>query len=73
VFTGDYYSTGVVTAGTGGYARKLGNSNKGFFPTDVTGGASNIGTTDYYYTSATVNTIALVGGHAADELGAGPL
>ena len=73
VFTGDYYSTGVVTAGTGGYARKLGNSNKGFFPTDVTGGASNIGATDYYYTSSTVNTIALVGGAANDALAAGPL
>ena len=73
VFTGDYYSTGVVTAGASGYARKLGNSNKGFFPTDVTGGASNIGTTDYYYTSATVNTIALVGGNANDALAAGPL
>ena len=73
VFTGDYYSTGVVTAGAGGYARKLGNSNKGFFPTDVTGGASNIGTTDYYHTSATVNTIALVGGGAYHALNAGPL
>lgn len=73
VFTGDYYSTGVVTAGASGYARKLGNSNKGFFPTDVTGGASNIGTTDYYYTSATVNTIALVGGVADHALLAGPL
>ena len=73
VFTGDYYSTGVVTAGASGYARKLGNSTKGFFPTDVTGGASNIGTTDYYYTSATVNTIALVGGAAGSALPAGPL
>lgn len=73
VFTGDYYSTGVVTAGASGYARKLGNSNKGFFPTDVTGGASNIGTTDYYYTSGTVNTIALVGSNAKAALTAGPL
>ena len=73
VFSGDYVSIGVTTASASGYARKLGNSRKGFIPTDITGGGSSVGTTDYYYTSTTVNTIALVGGAANAALAAGPL
>ena len=68
-----YTNSGIVTASAAGYGRKLGNTNKGFIITDVTGGNSNAGTTDYYYTSATDNTLALVGGSSTDGLTAGPL
>lgn len=73
VITGDYVSIGVTSAAAGGYARKLGNTRKGFIPTDITGGTSANGTTDYYYTSTTVDTLALVGGSANNGLTAGPL
>lgn len=73
VFTGDYVSTGVTTASGSGYARELGNSNQGFIPTSVSGGGSAVGTTDYFYTSSTENTIALVGSHADNGLHSGPL
>lgn len=73
VFTGDYVSIGVTTANAGGYARTLGNTRKGFIPVSVSGGNSSVGTTDYFYTSSTVNTLALVGGSANDGLAAGPL
>ena len=73
VITGDYVSIGVTSAAASGYARKLGNTRKGFIPTDITGGTSANGTTDYYYTSTTVDTLALVGGYAASGLDAGPL
>jgi hypothetical protein len=65
-------STGVTMSSSNGYARLLGNSNKGFFPTSVSGGSSAVGTTDYYY-QASGDRIALVGGHAHDGLGAGSL
>ena len=68
-----YTNSGIVTASAAGYGRKLGNTNKGFIITDVTGGNSNAGTTDYYYTSATDNTLALVGGNSDNGLNAGPL
>jgi hypothetical protein len=73
VFTGDYTSTGVTTSSAAGYASALGNSKKGFIPVSVTGGASNKGTTDYFHTSTTVNTIARVGGAAGGTLTVGPL
>ena len=73
VITGDYVSIGVTSAAASGYARKLGNTRKGFIPTDITGGTSANGTTDYYYTSTTVDTIARVGGSARSGLNAGPL
>ena len=72
VFTGDYVSAGVTMGAANGYTRKLSNSSKGFFPTDVTGGTSAVGTTDYYY-QAVGNRIAVVGGTSATGLGAGPL
>lgn len=68
-----YVNSGVVTASAAGYGRKLANTNRGFIVSDVTGGNSNAGTTDYYYTSTTDNTVALVGGPSADGLAAGPL
>lgn len=76
VFTGDYVSVGVTTANATGYARTLGNTRKGFIPVSVSGGSSSVGTTDYFYTSSTVNTLALVGGNAtglAAGLNSGPL
>ena len=73
VITGDYVSTGVTSAAASGYARKLGNTRKGFIPTDTTGGTSANGTTDYYYTSTTIDTLALVGAAAPNGLNAGPL
>ncbi len=73
VFTGDYVSIGVTTANASGYVRTLGNTRKGFIPVSVSGGSSSVGSTDYYYTSSTVNTLALVGGDADDGLAAGPL
>ena len=68
-----YTDSGIVTASAAGYGRKLANTNKGFIVSDVTGGNSNAGTTDYYYTSATDNTLALVGGSSNSGLAAGPL
>ena len=68
-----YTNSKVVTSSANGYGRKLANTNKGFIVSDVTGGNSNAGTTDYYYTSATDNTVALVGGTSGNGLGAGPL
>jgi hypothetical protein len=73
VFTGDYVSIGVTTANAAGYVRTLGNTRKGFIPVSVSGGSSSVGTTDYYYTSSTVNTLALVGGDGDRGLRAGPL
>lgn len=67
-------STGVTMSASDGYARNLGNSNKGFFPTSVTGGSSLVGTTDYFYANDVGELgIALVGGHANSGLLAGPL
>jgi len=67
-------STGVTMTASYGYARLLGNSNKGFFPTSVSGGSSVVGTTDYFYANdAGELGIALVGGDAAAGLNAGPL
>jgi hypothetical protein len=68
-----YANSGLVTANASGYGRKLASTDKGFIVTDVTGGNSNSGTTDYYYTSTTGATLALVGGTSADGLNAGPL
>ena len=68
-----YVNSGIVTAAVTGYGRKLANTNKGFIISDVTGGNSNAGTTDYYYTSTTDNTATLVGGDSDDGLTAGPL
>ena len=68
-----YTNSGIVTASAAGYGRKLGNTNKGFIVTDVTGGNSNAGTTDYFYTSTADNTMALVGGNSTYGLSAGPL
>jgi hypothetical protein len=68
-----YANSGLVTANASGYGRKLASTDKGFIVTDVTGGNSNAGTTDYYYTSTTGATLALVGGTSADGLNAGPL
>ena len=73
VYSGSYINIGVTTANSSGYARALGNSKYGFIPTSVSGGTSANGTTDYFYTSATVNTLAIVGGLAHDGLYAGPL
>jgi hypothetical protein len=73
VFSGDYIREGTfTTASSNNYGRNLGNSRKGFFVTGVSS-TSTSGTTDYYYTSTTVNTIALVGGHAWHALLAGVL
>lgn len=72
VFNGDYISTGVTMSVSNGYTRQLGNSSNGFFPTSVSGGSATVGTTDYYYQAAG-DRIALVGGHAANGLNAGPL
>lgn len=67
-------STGVTMTASDGYARLLGNSNKGFFPTSVTGGSSTVGTTDYFSANDVGELgIALVGGSATDGLNAGPL
>ena len=71
--TGYTQVAGILTAAAAGYTRKLGNTSKGFVCTDVTGGTSNAGTTDYYYTSTTDNTLALVGSAAVNGLTAGPL
>lgn len=68
-----YTNSGIVTASAAGYGRKLGNTNKGFIVTDVTGGNSNAGTTDYFYTSTADNTMALVGSISSIGLSAGPL
>ena len=68
-----YVNSGIVTASAAGYGRKLANTNKGFIVSDVTGGNSNAGTTDYYYTSAMDNTLALVGRTSSYGLHAGPL
>ena len=68
-----YTNSGIVTATTIGYGRKLANTNKGFIVTVVTGGNSNAGTTDYYFTSTIDNTLALVGSRSDDGLYAGPL
>ena len=72
IFSGDYVSTGVTVSASNGYARQLGNSNKGFFPTSVSSGSSTVGTTDYFYIQPG-NRIALVGGIADFGLYAGPL
>jgi hypothetical protein len=73
VFSGDYIREGTfTTSASNNYGRNLGNSRKGFFITGVSS-TSTSGTTDYYYTSTTVNTIALVGGSAGNALSAGPL
>lgn len=67
-------STGVNMSASSGYARNLGNSNKGFFPTSVSGGSSAAGTTDYFYANdAGELGIALVGADAGSGLSAGPL
>lgn len=67
-------STGVTMTASDGYARLLGNSNKGFFPTSLTGGSSTVGTTDYFYANDVGELgIALVGGNANGGLAAGPL
>ena len=68
-----YVNSGITTATTSGYGRKLANTNKGFIVSEVAGGNSNAGTTDYYYSSATDNTLALVGGYSDIGLAAGPL
>ena len=68
-----YVNSGIVTSAAAGYGRKLANTNKGFIVSDVSGGNSNAGTTDYYHTSTTDNTLALVGGHSNAGLDAGPL
>ena len=68
-----YTNSGTVTAVASGYGRKLANTNKGFIVSDVTGGNSNAGTTDYYYTSTSDNTVALVGRDSDNGLAAGPL
>lgn len=67
-------STGVTMTTSDGYARNLGNSSKGFFPTSVSGGSSSVGVTDYFYANdAGELGIALVGGAASGGLYAGPL
>jgi hypothetical protein len=68
-----YANSGLVTANANGYGRKLANTNKGFIVTDVTGGNSNAGTTDYYYISTSDATLALVGSDSSTGLNAGPL
>ena len=72
IFSGDYVSTGVTMSASSGYGRQLGNSNKGFFVTSVSGGSSTVGTTDYFYIQPG-NRIALVGGTALTGLLTGPL
>ena len=64
---------GVSTASSSGYGRKLASTDKGFIITDVAGGTSGNGTTDYYYTSTADATMALVGGSSNTGLYAGPL
>lgn len=64
---------GVSTASSSGYGRKLASTDKGFIITDVAGGTSGNGTTDYYYTSTTDATVALVGGDSGSGRNAGPL
>lgn len=68
----NYTDIGVTMHNANGYGRTLGNSNKGFFIAGVAGGASNVGTTDYYYQDAGWR-VALVGGSATHDLRAGPL
>ena len=68
-----YTNSGTVTAVASGYGRKLANTNKGFIVSDVTGGNSNAGTTDYYNTSTNDNTVALVGSRSITGLATGPL
>lgn len=72
IFSGDYVSTGVTVSASSGFGRQLGNSNKGFFVTSVSGGSVTVGTTDYFYIQPG-NRIALVGRNAAHGLSAGPL
>lgn len=70
----DDVSTGVTMTASDGYTRNLGNSNKGLFPTSVSGGTSGAGTTDYFYANDVGELgIALVGGDADNGLSAGPL
>ena len=64
---------GAYSRAASGYGRKLANTNKGFIVSDVAGGNSNAGTTDYYHTSTNDNTVALVGGSSDNGLNAGPL
>ena len=64
---------GVSTASSFGYGRKLASTDKGFIITDVAGGTSGNGTTDYYHTSTADSTVALVGGVSDNGLSAGPL
>ena len=67
-------STGVTMSASSGYGRQLGNSNKGFFVTSVSGGSSTVGTTDYFYANDVGELgIALVGGNATHGLNTGPL
>jgi hypothetical protein len=75
VLTADDVSTGVTMTASDGYARELGDSSNGFFPTSVTSGSSAVGTTDYFYANdAGELGIALVGGGAGELLlAAGPL
>ena len=69
-----YVNSGIVTAAVAGYGRKLANTNKGFIISDVTGGNSNAGTTDRYYTGNIENAVALVGSHSnAGLANGGPL
>lgn len=70
--TTNYTDIGVTMGSANGYAVKLANSGKGFFPTDVTGGTDSTGTTDYYHQS-TGWKVAYVGGTATSGLNAGPL
>lgn len=74
VLTADDVSTGVTMTASDGYARELGNSNAGFFPTSVSGGSSAVGTTDYFYANDTGELgIALVGSNAVNALTVGSL
>lgn len=74
VLSANDISTGVTMAASDGYPRNLGNSNKGFFPTSVSGGSSAVGTTDYFYADdAGELGIALVSGGSYSGLSAGPL
>ena len=63
----------MSTASASGFGRKLASTDKGFIITDVAGGTSGNGTTDYYYTSTTDVTMALVGSASSNGLTAGPL
>ena len=74
IFSGDYVSTGVTISASSGFGRQLGNSNKGFFVTSVSGGSSKVGTTDYFYANDVGELgIGRVGGNADSGLTAGPL